>query len=402
MARAKKCRHYFKESKMLRPEFLPFHQPSIEDEEIQEVVDTLKSGWITTGPKTKLFEKKFQEYIGCKHAIAVSSCTAGLHLALVAAGVGQGDEVITTPYTFATTGEVIIQIGAKPVFVDIEEDGFNIDVTKIPEAITPETKAIIPVHFAGEPCDMDEIMKIAQENNLFVIEDAAHAVGAEYKGKKIGNIGDVTVFSFYATKNLTTGEGGMVTTNNDELAEKIRLLSLHGISKDAWKRYTAEGSWYYEILYAGYKYNMTDIQASLGIHQLNKLEKFLSIRQKYAQRYSSAFADVSEIKTPPVNHHVRHAWHLYVIRLNSASLSIDRKQFIEALKAENIGSSVHFIPLHLHPYYKKKYGYKQGDYPNSEQVYSRVISLPLFPKMADADLEDVIKAVKKVVSMYHS
>jgi len=402
MARAKKCRHYFKESKMLRPEFLPFHQPSIEDEEIQEVVDTLKSGWITTGPKTKLFEKKFQEYIGCKHAIAVSSCTAGLHLALVAAGVGQGDEVITTPYTFATTGEVIIQIGAKPVFVDIEEDGFNIDVTKIPEAITPETKAIIPIHFAGEPCDMDEIMKIAQENNLFVIEDAAHAVGAEYKGKKIGNIGDVTVFSFYATKNLTTGEGGMVTTNNDELAEKIRLLSLHGISKDAWKRYTAEGSWYYEILYAGYKYNMTDIQASLGIHQLNKLEKFLSIRQKYAQRYSSAFADVSEIKTPPVNHHVRHAWHLYVIRLNSASLSIDRKQFIEALKAENIGSSVHFIPLHLHPYYKKKYGYKQGDYPNSEQVYSRVISLPLFPKMADADLEDVIKAVKKVVSMYHS
>ena len=386
----------------VRDRFLPFHQPSIEDEEIQEVVDTLKSGWITTGPKTKLFEKKFQEYIGCKHAIAVSSCTAGLHLALVAAGVGQGDEVITTPYTFATTGEVIIQIGAKPVFVDIEEDGFNIDVTKIPEAITPETKAIIPVHFAGEPCDMDEIMKIAQENNLFVIEDAAHAVGAEYKGKKIGNIGDVTVFSFYATKNLTTGEGGMVTTNNDELAEKIRLLSLHGISKDAWKRYTAEGSWYYEILYAGYKYNMTDIQASLGIHQLNKLEKFLSIRQKYAQRYSSAFADVSEIKTPPVNHHVRHAWHLYVIRLNSASLSIDRKQFIEALKAENIGSSVHFIPLHLHPYYKKKYGYKQGDYPNSEQVYSRVISLPLFPKMADADLEDVIKAVKKVVSMYHS
>ena len=386
----------------VRDRFLPFHQPSIEDEEIQEVVDTLKSGWITTGPKTKLFEKKFQEYIGCKHAIAVSSCTAGLHLALVAAGVGQGDEVITTPYTFATTGEVIIQIGAKPVFVDIEEDGFNIDVTKIPEAITPETKAIIPVHFAGEPCDMDEIMKIAQENNLFVIEDAAHAVGAEYKGKKIGNIGDVTVFSFYATKNLTTGEGGMVTTNNDELAEKIRLLSLHGISKDAWKRYTAEGSWYYEILYAGYKYNMTDIQASLGIHQLNKLEKFLSIRQKYAQRYSSAFADISEIKIPPVNHHVRHAWHLYVIRLNSASLSIDRKQFIEALKAENIGSSVHFIPLHLHPYYKKKYGYKQGDYPNSEQVYSRVISLPLFPKMADADLEDVIKAVKKVVSMYHS
>ncbi|RKY89127.1 UDP-4-amino-4,6-dideoxy-N-acetyl-beta-L-altrosamine transaminase, partial [candidate division KSB1 bacterium] len=279
------------ENRPVRDRFLPFHQPSIDGEEIQEVVDTLKSGWITTGPKTKLFEKKFQEYIGCKYAIAVSSCTAGLHLALVAAGVGQGDEVITTPYTFATTGEVIIQIGAKPVFVDIEEDGFNIDVTKIPEAITPETKAIIPVHFAGEPCDMDEIMKIAQENNLFVIEDAAHAVGAEYKGKKIGNIGDVTVFSFYATKNLTTGEGGMVTTNNDELAEKIRLLSLHGISKDAWKRYTAEGSWYYEILYAGYKYNMTDIQASLGIHQLNKLEKFLSIRQKYAQRYSSAFAD---------------------------------------------------------------------------------------------------------------
>lgn len=383
-----------------RKEFLPFHQPFIGDEEIQEVVDTLKSGWITTGPKTKLFEDKFRDYVGSKCAIAVNSCTAALHLALVAAGIGPGDEVITTPYTFAATGEVILMVGAKPIFVDVLEDSVNIDPAEIKKAVTLKTKAIIPVHFAGHPCRMSEIIEIAKEHNLIVIEDAAHAIGAKYKDKKIGNIGDITAFSFYAIKNMTTGEGGMITTNDNELAEKMKILSLHGISKDAWKRYSASGSWYYEILYAGYKYNMMDLQAAIGIHQLAKLEAFWAIRQKYARMYHHAFSDMPEIKTPIPYDNGKHAWHLYVIQIDPNALSIGRNQFIEALKAENIGTSVHFIPLHLHPYYKKTYGYKLGDYPRAERIYSNAISLPIFPKMTEEDVTDVINAVKKTVSTY--
>ena len=387
--------------KKLRDKFLPFHRPSIEDDEINEVIDTLKSGWITTGPKTKLFEQRFCEYVGCQHAIAVNSCTAALHLALVAAGIGQGDEVITTPYTFAATGEVILMVGAKPIFVDVLQESFNIDPAEIKKAVTSNTKAIIPVHFAGYPCRMSEIIEIAREYNLKVIEDAAHAIGAKYENKKIGNIADITAFSFYAIKNITTGEGGMITTNDNGLAEKMRILSLHGISKNAWKRYSGNGSWYYDILYAGYKYNMMDIQASLGIHQLAKVDKFLTIRQKYAQMYHDAFSDIPGIKTPAPYDNGRHAWHLYVIQLDPDVLSIGRNQFIEALKAENIGTSVHFIPLHLHPYYRKTYGYKLGDYPRAERIYSNAISLPLFPKMTEEDVKDVINAVKKTAFTYH-
>ncbi len=384
---------------ILRTKLLPFHQPSIEAEEINEVIDTLKSGWITTGPKTKLFEEKFRDYIGSQHAIAVNSCTAGLHLALVAAGIGRDDEVITTPYTFAATGEVIIQVAAKPVFVDIERASLNIDAMAIRNAITSKTKAIIPVHIAGQPCNMDEIIEIAREYNLIVIEDAAHALPAEYKGKKIGNIGHVTVFSFYATKNITTGEGGMVTTNDSKLAEKIRLLSLHGLSRDAWKRYTAEGSWYYEIIYSGYKYNMTDIQAAIGLHQLHKVERFQQARERLVQKYDEGFKDVPEIITPYRDKNSKHAWHLYVIQLNLDLINIDRGEFIKELSARNIGTSVHFIPLHLHPYYRDHFNFN-GGFQNAEYAYERVISLPLFPAMSEEDVQYVVESVKRIVAKH--
>jgi len=376
--------------------YIPFHLPSIEDDEINEVIDTLKSGWITTGPKTKLFEKQFRDYIGSRHAIAVNSCTAGLHLGLVAAGIGRGDEVITTPYTFAATGEVIIQVGARPVFVDVEKDSLNIDPESIKNAITSKTKAIIPVHFAGMPCRMNEILKIAHEHNLIVIEDAAHALAAEYNGTKIGNFSDLTVFSFYATKNITTGEGGMVTTNDPKLAEKIRLLSLHGMSRDAWKRYTAEGSWYYEVVDSGYKYNMTDIQAAIGLHQLNKVVRFQQAREKFVQNYDEGFKDMPEIKIPYRDHISKHAWHLYVIKLDLDLLDINRSDFIKLLTAHNIGTSVHFIPLHLHPFYRDNFIFN-GGFPNAEYAYERVISLPLYPNMSTEDVQYVIDSVKSLV-----
>ena len=380
----------------LRERFLSFHQPSIEDDEINEVVDTLKSGWITTGPKTKLFEEKFREYIGSRYAIAVNSCTAGLHLSLVAAGIGPDDEVITTPYTFAATGEVIIQVRAKPIFVDIEKDSLNIDPEEIRKAITPKTKAIIPVHFAGLPCRMNEVLEIARENNLFVIEDAAHAFAAEYNGNKIGNISSTTVFSFYATKNITTGEGGMVTTNDLELAERIRLLSLHGMSQDAWKRYTAEGSWYYEVVDSGYKYNMTDIQAAIGLHQLNKVDRFQQARERLVQMYDQGFRDTPEIMIPYRDHISKHAWHLYVIKLDLDLLNINRSEFIKLLTARNIGTSVHFIPLHLHPFYRDNFVFN-GGFPNAEHAYERVISLPIYPAMSSEDAQYVIESVKSIV-----
>ena len=386
--------------KPVRDSFLPYFLPTIEGEEIGEVVDTLKSDWITTGPKTYQFEKAFQEYIGTKHAVAVSSCTAALHLSLLAAGIGEGDEVITTPFTFASSVSVIIHQRARPIFVDIKWDTYNIDPQKIEVAISDKTKAIMPVHYAGQPCEMDKILGIARKYNLLVIEDAAHALGANYKGRKIGAIGDLTSFSFYATKNITTAEGGMVTLENDDFAERIRLLSLHGISKDAWKRYSSEGSWYYEILHPGYKYNMTDIQASLGIHQLRKLDRFQETRVKLASLYNEAFRDMPEIKEPHVDDHMQHAWHLYPIQINTELLSIDRSKFIEALKAENIGTSVHFIPIHLHPYYRDRFGFRRGDFANAEYVYDRIISLPLYPRMTEKDVEDVIAAIRKIVNYY--
>jgi len=386
--------------KPIRNEFLPPFRPNLGKEEINEVVDTLKSGWITTGPKVNRFEEAIKKYIGCQEAIAVSSCTEGLELCLLAAGIGRGDEVITSPLTFVSTANIILHQGAKPVFVDIDKETLNIEHSKIEKAITKRTKAIISVHYGGQPCDLERILKIAKRYNLRVIEDAAHAIGAEYKGKKIGTISDFTVFSFYAAKNLTTAEGGMICLQDKKLAERLKILSLHGISKDAWKRYSAEGSWYYEVLEPGYKSNMTDIQASLGIHQLRKLEKFIKRKEEIARLYNRTLGQMPEIIIPKVKNNIRPAWYLYPILLNTDLLKIDRSNFIEALKAENIGTSVHFIPVHLHPYYKKTFGFKMGDFPNSEYVYERIISLPIHSSMTLKDAKDVITAIKKIINYY--
>jgi dTDP-4-amino-4,6-dideoxygalactose transaminase len=393
---------------------IPFHKPFITEDEISEVLESLQSGWLTTGSKCVEFEKAFAEYIGCKYAVAVNSCTAALHIALETIGLQEGDGVITTPMTFAATAEVIRYFNAKPVFIDIEPDTMNIDASKLEEKVKSlkgegtRLKAIIPVHFAGRPCDMDPIMAIANKYNLKVIEDAAHVLPATYKGRAIGTIGDITCFSFYATKNITTGEGGMAVTDNSEWAERMRIMSLHGISKDAWKRYTAEGNWYYEIIAPGYKYNMTDIAAALGIAQLRKADKFWQRRTEIAMMYNEAFSNVEAIQTPityhlsPKTSHLTpqtdHSWHLYVLKLNLAQLSIDRNQFIEELKNRGIGVSVHFIPLHIHPYYRDTYGYKPEDFPVAYETYQRIISLPIYPKMTDEEVGRVIEAVKEVVS----
>lgn len=383
-------------SEQRRAEFLPYALPLIEEDDINAVVDSLRSNWVTKGPKTVEFEKRFAEFVGAKHAIAVNSCTAGLHIALEAAGIGAGDEVITTPMTFVASANVAIHTGATPVFADIDPGTMNIDYTRIEEKITARTKAIIPVHIAGLPCQMDEIMEISRKHGLFVLEDAAHAVYTQYKGKMVGSIGDATAFSFYATKNLMTGEGGMVTTNDDDLADKMRVYSLHGMSRNAWNRYSAKGSWFYEILYPGYKYNMTDVQAALGMTQLAKLDSMQAAREAITQRYNEAFSQLPELETPVDRDYARHARHLYIIRLNLEKLTIDRAEFIERLKEENIGTSVHFIPVHLHPYYAETYGYKHGDYPQAESVFERTVSLPLYPRMSDQDVQDVIAAVTRV------
>jgi len=387
----------------MRTDFLSFHRPYIAEEEIQEVVDTLRSGWLTTGPKTKQFEKEFTSYIGSKHAITVNSGTAALHLALDAIGLKQGERVILPTMTFAATAEVVIYFKAKPVLVDCQKDTFNIDLDQAEEYLDKnpyKVKAIIPVHVAGQPCEMDRVLEIAKRFNLKVIEDAAHALSAKYKERVIGRIGDIAAFSFYVTKSITTGEGGMVTTDDDEYAEMIRKMSLHGISKDAWKRYTSEGSWYYEILRAGYKYNMTDIASAIGIHQLRKCDWFYEKRKEIAQTYTRAFKEMEEIQEPVVKPYIQHAWHLYIIQLNLEKLTIDRARFIQEMKNRNIGTSVHFIPLHMHPYYRKMYGYKPEDFSGAKYVYERIVSLPIYPKMKKKDVEDVVWAVKNIVAKY--
>jgi len=387
-------------------EALPFHRPYITEDEISEVLDCLKSGWLTTGPKCINFEKAFSEYIGCTYAIAVNSCTAALHLALEAIGTKEGDTVITTPMTFAATAEVIRYFNAKPVFVDIEPDTMNIDVSQFKKTIERlafkgvKTKAVIPVHFAGYPCEMDTIMKIAKSYDMKVIEDAAHVLPGRYKDHMIGTIGDITCFSFYATKNIATGEGGMAVTDNPEWAERMRIMSLHGISKDAWKRYTAEGNWYYEIIAPGYKYNMTDLAAALGIAQLRKADFFQQRREEIAAQYSNAFNNLPAIETPVLKKYIQHSWHLYVIKLNLEELTIDRNYFIEELKSRGIVPSVHFIPLHIHPYYRDTYGYKPEDFPIAYETFMRIITLPIYPKMSNEDVQRVIEAVRDVSEKY--
>lgn len=382
----------------MRTEFLPFHVPDIDDAEISSVEQTLRSGWLTTGPKVREFELQFAEFVGARHAIAVNSCTAALHLALDAIGIKEGDEVIVPTLTFAATAEVVFYFRARPVLVDCCPKTLNIDPEQIERAITPRTRAIIPVHFAGQPCHMDPIREIARQHNLAVIEDAAHALPARYRNQMVGTIGDITCFSFYATKTITTGEGGMITTNNDEYAERMRIMSLHGISKDAWKRYTAEGSWRYDILFPGYKYNLTDIAAALGVEQLKKCVRFYETRRQMAYEFNQAFADIAALNIPFVDEAVQHAWHLYVIQLNLEQLAISRDLLIEELKRANIGTSVHFIPLHLHPFYRDTLHYDARAFPCATRAFERIISLPLYTKMTWRDQQDVVDAVQDTIA----
>jgi dTDP-4-amino-4,6-dideoxygalactose transaminase len=386
-------------SMKIRSSFLSFSPPNITEEEIEAVVDTLRSDWITTGPKTKQFEEQFSQYLGAESALALNSCTAGLHVALKTLNIGPGDEVVTTPMTFCSSVNVIEHVGATSVLADVDPETLTLDPARVAEAITPRTKAIIPVHFAGHAAEMDGIMALAREHNLAVIEDAAHAVPAAYKGRKIGTIGDFTAFSFYATKNLTTAEGGMLTGSAESMV-RARMLSLHGMSRDAWKRYSAEGSWFYEVVAPGFKYNMTDIQAALGMVQLRRLEEMQQRRRAVAAQYSAAFSQMPELQIPAEREYVQHAWHLYVLRLNLDRLTIDRAQFINELKQRNIGTSVHFIPIHIHPYYRDKYGWAPEAFPTAYGEYQRVISLPMHARLAPNDVSDVIAAVTDIVEHF--
>ncbi|MER3402603.1 MAG: UDP-4-amino-4,6-dideoxy-N-acetyl-beta-L-altrosamine transaminase, partial [Armatimonadota bacterium] len=370
-------------------------------QEEQAVLEVLRSRWLTTGPKVLQFEKEFAAYTGAAYAVAVNSCTAALHLVLTAWNIQQGDEVITTPLTFCATIEAIEYVGATPVLVDIDPNTGNIDPSKVEPAITPRTRALVPVHYGGLPCEMHALMNLAQHYQLKVLEDAAHAVGATCQGRKIGTIGHATAFSFYANKNLTTGEGGMITTDDPELADRCRILSLHGISRDAWKRYTAIGSWYYEVQTLGYKYNLTDIQAAIGLAQLRKLDAMNQRRQQIATLYRQAFAAMDFLTPFPLvlPEDRTHVWHLFTIVLNLDALTIDRTGFIEALRERQIGVSVHYIPIHYHPHYRR-YGWHRGQFPCAESYYERTISLPIYPAMSDADVMRVIEAVYDVGKIY--
>jgi len=380
----------------MRKDFLIFGSPLIEEEEIEEVVATLRSGWIGTGPRVARFEGLFKQYIGARWAVAVSSCTAALHLAMLVSEVGPGDEVITTPMTFCATANAIVHSGARPVFVDVEPDTGNIDPSLIATAITSRTRAILPVHYAGRPCRMDEIQELARQHGLLLIEDAAHAVEAAYHGRKIGTIGDLTCFSFYATKNVTTAEGGMVTTADSELAAKIKMYALHGLSMDAWRRFSDEGYRHYEARVAGFKYNMTDLQAALGIHQLARIERNAARRQAIWARYDEAFEALPVVRPAPVEPGTMHGRHLYTILLKTEAIGKSRDQVLNELIRRNVGTGVHYTPVHLHPYYRQTVGHKPGDFPNAEWIGDRTLSLPFSGKLSDQDVDDVIAAVSEV------
>lgn len=443
----------------MRTSFLPFALPDIDNEELLEIKDSLSTNWITTGPKVKQFEKEFAKVVGASHAIAVNSGTAAMHLSLEAGGLEQDDIVITSPFTFAASAEVIRYFNAIPLFVDIDAETLNFDPQEALETIDRlsekqnKVKAILPVHIGGYPCDLDEIYEIASRYHLAVVEDAAHALPTRYSWRLVGSgvnykllgkseqipeggyqmpdetkggirnpesgIRDQVLedgvssgfrspvsyprfvcFSFYATKPLATGEGGMIVTENKELAERCRIMSLHGMSRDAWKRYDEDGDWYYEIVAPGYKYNMTDIAAGMGLVQLSKLNRMWERRKWIASRYNQAFSEYPELQIPVEQPEHEHAWHLYILRLNLDQLEINRNQFILELKKRNIGTSVHFIPLHIHPYYRETYGYQPEDFPVAYEQYQRVISLPIYSKMTDQDVHDVVDAVGEVVERF--
>lgn len=386
----------------VRSKMLVFGGPVLDEAEFDEVLDTLRSGWIGTGPKTIAFEEEFADYVGAQHAVSLNSCTSALHLALIACGIGSGDEVITSPLTFAATANVAAHEDAFPIFADIDPQTLNIDPALVERMITPRTKAIIPVHFGGLACPLDELAQIADQHGLAIIEDAAHAVGTRYQGKMIGSFGNLTCFSFYANKNLTTAEGGMLVTDDAEIADLLAIYRLHGLNRDAWQRYSAQRLILSDAVVPGFKYNMTDIQASMGIHQLRKQERFLEIREEYAQIYDRAFADLPGVRTQPrpSNGDDRHALHLYVLILDPEQYRVDRNQVVASLIAENIGAAIHYRALHTHAYYRERFGYEHDDFPHAAAVGDNIFSLPLTPGMSESDVNDVIEAVYKVLNNY--
>jgi len=383
----------------MRTSFLPFSPPLIGEEEIEEVIDCLRSDWITTGPKTKRFEQSFAEYVGAPAALAVSSGTDAMLVGLAAMGIGSGDEVITTTMTFCSTVHVIEQVGARPVLVDVEPDTLNVDPRRVEEAVSSRTRAILPVHLYGHPCDMDALDDIAGRHGLAILEDAAHALPASYKDRRIGSEGTTAAFSFYATKNLTTGEGGMLT-GDPELVRKARLWSLHGLSGDAYNRYNRGGSWAYEVLVPGYKCNMSDIQAAIGLQQLRKLDRFQVHRRRIVERYRALLSGCDAVQLPTERPEVVSGWNLFPLRLNLGLLSIDRDGFIGELKKRNIGSSVHFIPVHVHPYYRDKYGFGPRDFPIAYEEYLRIVTVPLSARIQEEDVADVAGAVREICAEF--
>jgi len=383
----------------IRDTYLPYGRQWIDDEDIDSVVNVLKGDYLTTGPFVSNFEQEIANYVGAKYAVTFSNGTAALHGACFAAGIGNGDEVITTPLTFAASANCVLYQGGQPIFADIDEKTYNIDPKEIEKKITRKTKAIIPVHFTGQPAPLDEIYEIAKKHNLIIIEDAAHALGATYKQKRIGSISDMTMFSFHPVKHITSGEGGIITTNNKEYYNKLLQFRSHGITRDSSKMFENHGPWYYEMHFLGYNYRITDIQAALASSQLKKLDKFLDLRKKYVSMYNEAFKKITEISIPNQNENSSSSWHLYVIRLNLEQLTGNRKDIYNALFQENIGVNVHYIPVYLLPYYQEL-GYQQGLCPNAEKLYEEILTLPLFPAMSEKDVNDVIQAIKKVISLY--
>ena len=383
---------------MANPDYIVFGKPSFSDEEIEAVAATMRSGWAGTGPRVQEFQRAFADYIGTRHAVAVNSCTAALHLALVAAGLGEGDEVITTPLTFAATANAIVHSGATPVFADIRRDSMNIDPEQVEERISSRTRAILPVHLAGRPCEMDALRQVANRYGLMLIEDAAHAVESRYHGGKIGALGDASCFSFYVTKNMTTIEGGMLCTDQDHIANKARVLSLHGMTADAWSRFSDEGYKHYDVIFTGYKYNMTDIQAAIGIRQLAKVEGWLTRRREVWARYDKAFADLPCTRPAPEEPETLHARHLYTLMIDQATAGITRDQFLQTLHRNGVGSGVHYRSLHVHPYYRKRFGFKPDDFPNALYVGEHTASLPLSPHLTDQQVDRIIGVVRSTLT----
>lgn len=385
--------------KPVRETVLPYGRHCIEEDDIAAVAEALRADWITAGSRVGEFEEALAARVGARYAVAFSSGTAALHGAVFAARIGPGDEVITTPLTFAASANCILFQGGTPVFADVRSDTFNIDLEQIQARITPKTKGILPVDFTGQPCDLAPILELARKHRLLVIEDAAHALGGEYEGRPLGSIADLTMFSFHPVKHITTGEGGMITTNDSRLAQRLRIFRNHCISSEARER-QEQGAWHYDLVDLGYNYRLTDFQCALGKSQLGKLERFLGRREAIAARYTEAFQELPEVILPARAPRLRHAWHLFVLLLRLEALKVDRATIFRALRAENIGVNVHYIPVHLHPYYRQRFGYRPGDFPKAEWAYERLLSLPIFPKMTDRDVDDVIRAVSKVIDAF--